>query len=173
MLPTRPVAQIAYVVNDVRASALKMAKTFGAGPFFLLENIQLSACDHRGSECLFVHTSAYGQWGTVMMELVRQEDDGPSPFRDLYAPGQEGLHHTATIVDDFDEACADYAAHGFDLATRAVTTGGTEFGFVDATAVFGHFIEVYEGSSALLGFYAMVRDAAQGWTGEDPLRSLD
>ena len=42
MLPTRPVAQIAYYVNDVRASARKMREAFGAGPFFVLENIELT-----------------------------------------------------------------------------------------------------------------------------------
>ena len=164
--------QIAYFVADVRIAALEMVETFGAGPFFVLEKIELEWCEHRGTACPFVHTSAYGQWGDVMMELVQQESEGASPFRDLYAEGQYGLHHVATIVDNFTNAKLAYEKKGFELATLARTRGGTEFAFMDATRHMGHFIEIYERSEGLLGFYAMVREAAQGWRGEQPIRTL-
>ena len=172
MLPEHAIAQVAYFVSDVREAVPRMVATFGAGPFFVIDRIELAHAEHRGKACPFVHTSAYGQWGDIMMELVQQDSDGPSPFRDLYGPGEEGLHHIATIVDNFDAACAAYADCGFPLATRATTLTGTEFGFVDATATLGHFIEIYEGSEGLLGFYAMVREAARDWQGEAPLRTL-
>ncbi len=168
-----PIVQVAYFVSDIRAAAEQAAKTFGAGPFFVNEHIALEWGQHRGEDCPFVHSSAYGQWGEVMMELVQQESDGPSPFRDLYAPGQEGLHHVATIVDSLPEAYEHYTQAGYPLATRAMTTTGVEFSFMDATVDRGHFIEVYERSDALLGFYTMVRDAAREWNGDDPVRELN
>jgi len=164
--------QVAYFVDDVRRSAADMTRTFGAGPFFVIDRIELAWCRHRGEDCPFVHTSAYGQWGEVMMELVQQESEGASPFRDLFDPGTFGLHHVATIVDDLTDAKHAYENNGLSVATEAQTLGGTEFAFIDATQTMGHFIEIYERSEELVGFYAMVREAASGWQGDQPLRTL-
>jgi hypothetical protein len=119
-----------------------MNRQFGAGPFILSENILLESAEHRGVATDFVHTSAYGQWGKVMVELVRQEDNSPNtPFRDMYTKDQEGLHHTAIFVDHFDAAVRQFADSGLALATRCKTKiGGVEFGFIDATATLGHMI---------------------------------
>jgi hypothetical protein len=169
--PVRPV-QIAYFVNDVRAAASRMHAVFGAGPFHVIDRIVLARAEHRGAPCPFVHSSAYGQWGDVMMELVQQDVEGPSPFRDLYAPGEEGLHHIATFVDDVQQAIDGYAAAGMPLATRAVTHSGVEFAFIDATATLGHMIELYVADAALRGFYDAVRASARAWDGTRPVRTL-
>ncbi len=169
---THPIVQVAYFVEDAQASAERMARTFGAGPFFFLERIELAWGEHRGMPCQFVHSSAYGQWGPVMMELVQQDEEGPSPFRDLYGPGKEGIHHVATMVDSLPETYRHYADRGFEIAARAETLTGTEFAFVDTVSALGHMVEVYEASETLLGFYAMVRQAAEGWDGDAPLRRL-
>lgn len=171
-LPDFKIVQVAYFVEDIRKQAEIMAQTFGAGPFYVVENIELEWGEHRGARCDFVHSSAYGQWGTVMMELVQQESEGPSPFRDLYAPGDSGLHHVATMVEDLPTAYAHFDAAGIPLATRSMTKTGTEFSFLDATAQLGHFIEVYERSEGLLGFYDFIRSEAVDWDGLDPVRSL-
>ena len=170
--PQYPVVQVAYFVSDITKAAETMHQTFGAGPFYILRNIELSRGTHRGEDCPFVHSSAYGQWGEVMMELVQQESDGASPFRDLYAPGESGLHHLATIVPNQQQAYAEYRAAGFEVATIAVTSGGTEFAFIDAIEQLGHFIEVYEESDGLRAFYDMVRTASIGWPGNDLIREL-
>jgi hypothetical protein len=171
-LPHYQICQVAYFVSDIEEAAHRMVQTFGAGPFFVVREIELAEGEHRGRDCPFVHSSAYGQWGQVMMELVQQDSDGPSPFRDLYSPGQQGLHHTATMVDSLADAYAAYEAAGFAHATRAVTKTGTEFSFMDATATLGHFIEVYERAPGLVGFYDMVASAARDWRGDDPVRML-
>lgn len=167
-----PVVQLAYFVTDARAAAAHAARRFGAGPFYLAERIELAWAEHRGVEQTFLHTSAYGQWGTVMMELVQQDEEGPSPFRDMFAPGEEGLHHAAMIVDDLGAAYAAIAAEGLEVATRARTIGGTEFAFVDTVASLGHMLEIYAGEQGLRDFYAFVRTASAGWDGSDPVRLL-
>jgi hypothetical protein len=163
------IVQIAYHVTDVREAAARMNRQFGAGPFILSENILLDSAEHRGVATDFVHTSAYGQWGKVMVELVSQEDENPNtPFRDMYTKDQEGLHHTAIFVDHFDTAVSQFSDSGLALATRCKTkTGGVEFGFIDATATLGHMIEIYESSPTLLGFYEMVRVMSIGWDGKE------
>ena len=77
---SEPVVQIAYFADDAAAAARNMVERVGAGPFFLVERIQLAWGEHRGKPHKFLHSSAYGQWGDVMVEFVQQDEEGPSPF---------------------------------------------------------------------------------------------
>lgn len=167
-----PVVQVAYFVPDAREAARRMVGLHGAGPFHVIDRIELEWGEVRGQRCDFLHTSAYGQWGDVMMELVQQDREGPSPFREMYPPGEFGLHHMAVMVDDLPATYERVAAAGFELAARAETTTGTEFAFVDTVDEFGHMVEVYEATRGLRAFYELVRHSAEQWDGSDPIRTL-
>jgi len=171
-LPQYNPVQIAYLVKDIKESARRMSSATGAGPFYVIENIELEWCEHRNTACDFVHSSAYGQWGDVMMELVQQEDAGPSPFRDMYEPGEQGIHHVACFVDSIDETIGLYDALGYPLATRAKAKVGTEFAFLDTNKILGHMLEIYVPDETLLGFYGLVKDASLKWDGSNILRSI-
>jgi hypothetical protein len=164
--------QVAYFVNDIRKAATSMASTLGAGPFYVIENIQLDWCEHRGESGDFVHSSAYGQWGNVMLELVQQEGEGDSPFRDMYQPGEEGIHHVACFVDSIEDTVAWYEQRGFPLASRAMAQQGTEFAFIDTRSLLGHMLEIYVADEALSGFYHLVKETAEGWDGKDIFASF-
>ncbi len=169
----RPFVQFAYHVPDIISAAERWAAERGAGPFFISEHIPVENVLYRGQPGEFDHSSAYGQLGSVMIELVQQNNDGPSAVRDMFAPHESGLHHAATIVPSFDEEIARYEALGFTIATRCTTLGGgLDFAFVDTVAHYGHMVEVYEGQQGLLDFYAMIAAAAEGWDGADPIRRV-
>lgn len=164
--------QIAYAVPDVEVFARRWAESTGAGPFFVQRHIPVTGVRYRGKPAGFDHSSAYGQWGGVMLELVHCHTPGPNVVTDVIGDSPTGLHHLAFWVDDLDAATDDLAEHGHNLAMTAHTAGGTEFRFVDASAHLGHMIELYVPTDRVRGFYAMVRDAAQGWDGSDPVRLL-
>ena len=165
------IVQVAYHVPDIRAAALKMAADLGAGPFFVAEHIPLNRCVYRGVETVFDHSSAYGQMGNVMVELVQQHNEGPSAIRDMFGPQEEGLHHVACFADDLEASIEHHAAY-MPLVQFSSTSAGVDFAFLDARARLGHMIELYEPSDMLVGFYDMVRAAATDWDGKDPVRSL-
>jgi len=169
-----PIRQVAYFVPDIRAAALAHSRTFGSGPYFVLEHVALTSSMHRGVTRPFDHSSAYGQWGALMIEFAMQHNDDPSAFHDMYpaGSGRFGLHHTALWVDDLAGAIAGFEVEGLAIAQYAETTTGTAFAFVDGVECCGHMIELYEPSPGLTGFYAMVAAAAEGWDGADPIREL-
>jgi hypothetical protein len=167
-----PFVQLAYFVADAEAAARRWAREFGAGPFFLMEHIPLENAIHRGTPAALDHTSAYGQLGSVMIELIQQHGEYPSVFRDMYAPGDYGLHHMARFARDFDAELARLRGLGYATAMTASTALGSRFAFADATAEFGHMLEVYEDEPGMRGFYAMIANVSQGWDGTDPVRSL-
>ena len=51
MIPLGPVVQIAYFVPDARAAAERMAAIHGAGPFHVLDRIELAWDELRGEPC--------------------------------------------------------------------------------------------------------------------------
>jgi hypothetical protein len=168
-----PIRQIAYFVPDVREAALEHSRIFGSGPYFVRDSIALRMCRHRGQDARLDHSSAYGQWGGVMVEFVQQNNAGASVFHDLYpeGSGRSGLHHVALFAPDMAGAIAAYEAAGHPLALYAETAeGGLPFAMIDAVAAYGHMIELYPPLPALVGFYAMVEAAAADFDGRDVLR---
>ena len=164
--------QIAYAVPDAFAAAEAWTRDFGAGPFFVRPHIELVDVVYRGRPGVFDHTSAYGQWGALMVELVVDHGRGASPISDAFAPGEYGLHHLAFIVEHLHDTVKALVTAGYEIAMSARTTNGTEFHFVDTRPTHGHMVELYERSDRLRAFYTMVADSAMGWTGDQPLRML-
>jgi hypothetical protein len=167
----RPV-QIAYHVPDPADAAERFAREYGWGPFFLMEHIELERSSYRGTPCPFDHTSAYGQAGDVMVELITQHNDAPSALRDLYAPQESGIHHVACFVDSLPVALEQYRQRGIAIALDARTRTGVDFAMVDLSETLGHMLELYEAGPDLRRFYDYVRQRADGWDGDRPVRRL-
>ena len=82
--------QIAYAVPDARVAAQEWIERFGAGPFFVRPHIPVVDVVYRGQPSTFDHTSAYGQWGSLMVELVQDHGTAPSVVRERCAPHESG-----------------------------------------------------------------------------------
>ena len=85
--------QIAYAVDDVERAAQSFADRFGAGPFFIRHHPPFEAT-HDGAPAIFNHSSAYGQWGHMQIELVQLGDCSPVSLHQLVS-AQPGIHHVA------------------------------------------------------------------------------
>ena len=120
----RPV-QIAYSArgtDTLEDAASEFRLRTSCGPFVFAHHIEIASCTMNGVTRTFDHSSAYGWWGEVMVELVREHSEplGPSPT---------GLHHLAFMVDSLSDGI-DWCAHqGWPLTLHAQTNGGQEFVF--------------------------------------------
>jgi hypothetical protein len=161
-----PPVQIAFCVHDLAIAVDRWATGVGAGPFFVNAHIPVQDVRVFGKPTTFDHSSAYGQWGPVMVELVQDHTTGSSPMTSI------GLHHLAYFVEDFGLAAAQLVRQGCPEALFARTASGTSFAFHDARPQLGHMIEIYQRSERLSSFYERVAAAAQGWDGRDPFRSV-
>ena len=171
-----PPVQIAYSVVDIERAVESWVRSHGAGPFFVYRHIPVHSVVHRGRPASFDHTSAYGQLGGLMIELVCDHTAGPSPVKDLLGEAGCGLHHMAHFVADGAATRAALANFGCPEIFRASTGGGGggggQFFFHDARASLGHMIELYEPDTGVRQFYKMVADAARDWDGQAALREL-
>lgn len=165
--PLGCVVQLAYLVDDVREAALRWIARSGAGPFLVRHHPLIEATDGSGRRAQLDHSSAYGQWGAVQVELV-QLHEGTS--RGLHAG--PGLHHVACFVADLDVEQRRLEELGWPAVLSATTASGLRFAFHDARAELGHLVEIYQPQQRVLDFYEQVADASRGWDGRDPVRDL-
>lgn len=148
--------QIAYAVpssEELGSVADEFRRRTGAGPFLIVEHIELESVTINGSPASFDHSSAYGQWGSLMVELV-QEHTVPLAGR------TSGVHHLAFMVDSLDSSIEMCRQNGWPVILDAATSGGLRFVFCDARANHGHLVEMYEPTSALQDFYERIRGLA-------------
>jgi len=164
-LGLRGPVQIAYAVDDVISAATSWVAR-GAGPFFVRQHIAVSNSRMHGANKPFDHSSAYGQYGELMVELLCEHH----PLLERIGPAT-GVHHIAFFVDDVTTAQQAMTDYGWGEALYA-EAGTTAFAMHDACDELGHLIEIYEDSPGLLSFYDMVRTAATDWDGADPIRIL-
>lgn len=167
----REVVQVAYVVDDIWRGAETWHRLTGAGPFFVREHIPIeTATTADGQPAVFDHSSACGQWGDVMIELVTHHDLGP----DVMASAMRrppGVHHVAWFVDDLDEERHRLETLGGTTVLEAAT-GDIRFGFFEVPGM-GHLVECYQPNDYLRELYDAVRHAAQRWDGSRPVRLRD
>jgi hypothetical protein len=161
---TAPV-QLAYGVDDVRSAATQWVAR-GVGPFFVIDHIDVHSVRIKGTAATFDHSSAYGWWGDIMVELICQHDEG----RPVVPP--HGIHHVAFFVDDLATAQSALVESGHREVLYGETANGQAFAMHDGRGDFGHLIEIYEPTRRLTDFYAMVRSAAVDGPGPDPIRTL-
>ena len=165
------IVQVAYAVDDVRMAASRHAARFGSGPFFVLEHIEVQTVHHRAESGVFDHSSAYGQAGGVMVELVCLHRIEPVSLQRQLQQRGLGIHHLAYFVPDLDREATRLSDLGYPQAMLATTASGLRFAFHDAVAELGHLWEIYEPTERLQDFYAMVAHASVDWDGSDPVRT--
>jgi len=170
-VPVRGAAQLAYAVDDVRGAAVAWSERTGAGPFFVRDHPPAVALDARGEDAVFCHTSAFGQWGPVQLELVQVHPETSASLREVLPPAA-GLHHVAWFADDLAAEQQRLVGLGWPRVMAARTSSGSGYAFHDARHDLGHLIEVYEPTVGLRRLYAHVAAASRNWDGRNPVRPL-
>ncbi|MFM7275005.1 MAG: VOC family protein [Gammaproteobacteria bacterium] len=167
------IVQVAYVVDDLDTAIERWHRAFGLGPFIVRRHIVLTGTSYRGQPMPLDISAAHVQSGDLQIELVCQHNPEPSAFRDMFAPGEEGLHHVAMFPDDYAATVAHYEAMGFPVATELVTGEGRGAAYMDTRPLMGHMLEVYRVNESLHAFYRFIADAARNWDGRDLLIEVD
>jgi hypothetical protein len=166
-----PIHHVGYAVESLEAGIERFAATFGAGPFFVMEHIELESVTFAGGPAVYDHSSGFGQWGEILVELTQVHDAQPAGLRDAFAAPGSGLGHVAWLADDLEAETARLTAAGL-TPFHTGQTGPASAVWFDGGDQLGHNVEVLQRRDEILGFYAMVRNAARGWDGADPYRRV-
>jgi Glyoxalase/Bleomycin resistance protein/Dioxygenase superfamily len=167
--PNRAFMQVCWLVPDLEEAIDGWVRSAGVGPFFWFDDVGATGGVHRGEPADFpTSTAAIAYAGDVQVELVCQENDEPGVFRDLFAPGQYGLHHMALVCEDYVAERDIYVEAGAELAYEAYI-GGTRTCWVDTSPTLGFMVELLEPSRSRSRGFAAMRAAAESWDGTNPI----
>jgi hypothetical protein len=165
------IVQLAYLPDDFDAALRYWTETVGVGPFFLLENVRLGEMKYRGEPTDAVFSLAIGYWGDIQIELIRAENDAPSIYTGEYAV-KDRLHHICLVVTSIEAARAACVRAGAEVLVEGKVGEDGEVIYVDAGGGPGHVIEILQPMTGSLELFAMMREAARGWDGSEPLRVI-
>src|SRR5690606_28024172 len=85
--------------------------------------------------------------------------------------GREGLHHIAFYPEDYEGACRDLAALGYEEASYVRLPDGTKnVSYFDTPSHIGVMIELVPLTPLRRQHYAGVKLLADSWDGTDPVR---
>lgn len=167
-----PFHHVGYVVDDLASAVERAVAMWGAGPFYVAEHMDFEECTFRGDPAAFDHSSAFGQWGPVRVELTVIHSTDPAELGRIMAP--EGIGHVGHIgilVDSLEEASTRLTTAGAP-AYHAGRTGPVSAIWHDARTTNGHSIELLQRNDFLTGLYERIAASAEKWDGTDPMRAM-
>jgi hypothetical protein len=170
LLENRTINHLGYLVPSIERAVAHWASTVGAGPFFIVERMKFDEVLHYGKPCTLDHSAAFGQWGSVIIELQQIFASAPETLTQRLIPGASPiLNHVAYVSPTPEQDSAQLSAAGYELFLYA-KFGEVEVRFHDTRAILGQAIEIHRQSDFLDAFFSQVAGAARGWDGKGPLR---
>jgi len=163
--------QIGYVTDDIDAAASYLESTFGTikcvkhfasslgrgnpgaapGSFVVVDGVT--------AEEWLIDVALVNAGGTNL-EIIRPVAGAVDLYRGAVRPGVPAtVHHLGFRIDDFDAASEVVAASGMTWKQFG-RSGDVRFGYLDATATLGHFIEVMELGPDGAGMFARLEAAS-------------
>jgi hypothetical protein len=164
------VRQVGYIVPDLD-TAIEGWVGLGVGPWFVLRG-QSQTGLYRGQTCTVPLSIAFANSGDLQIELIQQQDGTPSIYTEFVDSGRGTFHQLGYWADDFDAALASAEATGWPVVWSGGGEGSTRYVYLEPPAGPAAIIELMELTPQVAGLGRMVREAADGWDGQDPVRTL-
>jgi Glyoxalase/Bleomycin resistance protein/Dioxygenase superfamily len=164
------VIQMAYVVEDIRASIDWWIKDARTGPWFLLDHFWAADQVYRGTSSKADVAIAMAFAGHMCIELIQPRDDHPSVYREIVDRRGYGFHHIGLCVADVDEEIPAYEARGYELAFRARVPTGGAVAYLAGGAANPGFLELIPATSGMDDVFTNFWRASLDWDGSDPVR---
>lgn len=113
--PHRKITHVGYVVRDIEDAVAWATTTLGAGPFFLIAHLPFDMCTLNGAPAQYDHSSAFGQWGELIVELTVIHSADPPELADLIGGPAPRVGHVGWLADDLAADSARLEAEGLPV----------------------------------------------------------
>jgi catechol 2,3-dioxygenase-like lactoylglutathione lyase family enzyme len=164
------IRQLGYVVPDIEAAMAYWTGTLGIGPFFYNPRVPIVNYTYRGESHQPHNAVALANSGPLQVELIQTRNDVPSMYRDFQQAGRSGLQHVAYWTDSYDADLDRLLAEGFRPVMSGAVGERGRFVYFDTEYHPGTVIELSEVAGPKGRMFDLIREAAAGWDGKDPVR---
>lgn len=167
------IRQVAYLVPDIEAAMDHWSRVLGVGPWYYNPRVPIRNYHYRGERHEPHNSVALANAGALQIELLQPRNDVPSMYRDFLRAGHQGVQHVAYWTEQFDADLARAQAAGFTVCMGGeVGDNGRFVYFEDRSGLPGTTIELSEVAGPKGRLFKLIRDAAVGWDGRDPVRAF-
>lgn len=168
-----PIRQLGYLVADLDGAIDAWSRDLGVGPWTKLVNVTLPAT-YRGEPTTVRMELALAYRGDLQIELIRQRDDAPSPYRPWIREGRFGLHHVAHLSADVEGDVARAVASGLDVVFDIRMPGGGHYVYLRVPRLGDDvFVELLEATPTMVGMFERGMAAAAAWDGTPAVTTVD
>jgi catechol 2,3-dioxygenase-like lactoylglutathione lyase family enzyme len=165
------IRQVAYLVPDIETAMDHWSRVLGVGPWYYNPKVPIRNYHYRGQRYEPHNSVALANAGGLQIELLQTRNDVPSMYRDFLRAGHQGVQHVAYWTEDFDADLARAQAAGFEVCMGGeVGENGRFVYFEDRSPLPGTTIELSEVAGPKGKLFKLIREAALGWDGSDPVR---
>ena len=165
------IRQVAYLVPDIEAAMDHWSRVLGVGPWYYNPRVPIRNYHYRGERHEPHNSVALANAGSLQIELLQPRNEVPSMYRDFLRAGHQGVQHVAYWTESFDADLARAEAAGFVICMGGeVGENGRFVYFEDRSSLPGTTIELSEVAGPKGKLFKLIREAAAGWDGSDPVR---
>lgn len=165
-----PIRQLGYVVSDIEAAMEYWSATLGVGPFFYNPRVPIANYRYREARYEPHNSVALANSGGLQVELIQTRNDVPSMYRDFLQAGRTGLQHVACWTENYDADLARIVATGVKPVMGGEVGANGRFVYFDTEYHPGAVVELSEVAGPKGEMFRLIREAAEGWDGRDPVR---
>jgi catechol 2,3-dioxygenase-like lactoylglutathione lyase family enzyme len=171
------IRQVAYLVPDIEAAMDYWARGLGVGPWYYNPRVPIENYTYRGQRYEPHNSVALANAGGLQIELVQPRNDVPSMYRDFLSAGYSGVQHVAYWTEQFDADLKRAEDAGFRVCMSGEVGANGRFVYFDeppigAARYPGTVIELSEVAGPKGRLFKLIREAAIGWDGADPVRAF-
>ncbi|MGB6154334.1 MAG: VOC family protein [Castellaniella sp.] len=164
------IRQLGYVVKDIEAAMDYWSRTLGVGPWYYNPKVPIRNYQYRGQSYEPHNSVALANSGDVQVELIQTRNKVPSMYRDFQQAGNEGLQHVAYWTRQYDADLARLLGQGFKPVMGGEVGENGRFIYFDTEYHPGTVVELSEVLGPKGTLFDLIRQAADGWDGSDPVR---
>ena len=169
------IRQVAYLVPDIEQAMDYWAGVLGIGPWYYNPRVPIRHYSYAGEHYEPHNSVALANAGGLQIELLQTRNEVPSMYRDFLRAGHVGTQHFAYWTENFDADLARAESAGFKvLMSGEVGASGRFVYFADQRHHPGWHpgttVELSEVAGPKGRLFELIREAAQGWDGRDPIR---
>jgi hypothetical protein len=169
LLKLGPVRQVGYVVKDIE-EAMQEWLNLGVGPWFLTGKVPVENFQYMGKPSDLDMSVALTHSGYVQVELIRQNNDASSLYRDFLQTVGEGIQHVSHWVEDFDEKSKMLLDLGYIIGHSGNIGPNGRFAYFVNEKLPGTILEVSEVSGFKGEIFKQIAGVCANWDGSDPIR---
>jgi hypothetical protein len=166
-----PPTQQGVVVHSLEAALEYWTGVVGAGPFFVIDDVQHTAFQVGDTPTPPPQMRiALGNWGDLQIELIEPQGDSPATWHRFLRECGGGAHHTSVWTADYDATIEAALQRGLSVEVAGQLANRVRYCYFRSPERCDPLVEVSELLPEVAAGYEFIRSAAIDWDGANPVR---